>query len=146
MPVFKLLFLLFLTVPLAELYFLMQVGGVIGPLPTVLLCVFTAALGAILFRIQGIQTLLRAQQKLQRGELPADDVLGGLILLLCGLFLLTPGFATDVAGFLCLVPALRKLMAIRLLGYISQHHSVRIHEKNSIIEGEFEQEEDKRLH
>jgi len=146
MPIFKLLLLLFLTVPLVEIYFLIQAGSLIGTLPTILLCIFTAALGAVLLRIQGIQTLLRAQQKLQNGEIPADDLLGGLILLLCGVCLLTPGFATDIAGFLCLVPALRNFMAMKLLRHIFQYHRIDIHERNIIIEDEFERQENRRLH
>ena len=67
---FKILFLLFLTVPLVEIYFLIQVGQEIGAFSTVLLCILTAALGAILLRIQGILTLMRAREKLQQGEIP----------------------------------------------------------------------------
>ncbi len=138
---FKILFLLFLTVPLAEIYFLIQVGEHIGALSTILLCILTAALGAILLRIQGILTLLRAQRKLQQGEIPADDLLEGLILLIAGALLLTPGFATDVIGFLCLIPALRSLLALKLLHRIFHSHSVNVREKNIVVEGEFWEED-----
>ena len=141
---FKILFLLFLTVPLVEIYFLIQIGEHIGALSTILLCILTAAIGAILLRIQGILTLLRAQRKLQQGEIPADDLLEGLILLISGVLLLTPGFATDVIGFLCLVPALRSLLALKLLHRIFQSHSVSVREKNIIVEGEFWEEDNNR--
>ena len=88
---FRILFLLFLTVPLVEIYFLIQIGQEFGALRTVLLCILTAALGAILLKIQGILTLLRAREKLRQGEIPADNLLEGLILLIAGVLLLTPG-------------------------------------------------------
>lgn len=138
---FRILFLLFLTVPLVEIYFLIQVGQEIGAFSTVLLCILTAALGAILLRIQGILTLLRAREKLQRGEIPADNLLEGLILLIAGVMLLTPGFVTDVIGFLCLVPSLRSRMALNML-----HRAFRedLRRRNIIVEGEFWEEDNHR--
>ena len=141
---FKILFLLFLTVPLIEIYFLIQVGQHIGALSTILLCILTAALGAILLRIQGLLTLLRAREKLQRGEIPADNLLEGLILLVAGVLLLTPGFVTDVIGFLCLVPSLRSLLALKML---HQAFDADIRRKNIVVEGEFwEEDNNRRLH
>ena len=141
---FKILFLLFLTVPLIEIYFLIQVGQHIGALSTILLCILTAALGAILLRIQGLLTLLRAREKLHQGEIPADHLLEGLILLIAGVLLLTPGFVTDVIGFLCLVPSLRSRLALKLL-HQAFHSGIR--EKTIIIEGEFREEDNhRRLH
>ena len=118
---FKLLFILFITVPLAELYVLIQVGGVIGILPTIALCILTAALGAGLLRLQGLQTLERVRQKLEQGELPAIELIAGAILLLSGMLLLTPGFITDCLGFLCLIPRLRLALAGAILKYHMQH-------------------------
>lgn len=138
---FKILFLLFLTVPLVEIYFLIQVGQEIGALSTVLLCILTAAIGTILLRIQGMLTLLRARDKLGRGEIPADNLLEGLILLIAGVMLLTPGFVTDAIGFLCLVPSLRSLLALKML---HQAFDARIREKNIIVEGEFWEEDNHR--
>lgn len=111
MPVFRYLLLLFLLVPLVEIYFLIKVGDVIGAGWTVFLVVFTAVLGAWLLRLQGLSTLNRVQQSLQRGELPAATMLEGLLLLLAGALLLTPGFVTDSIGFLLLVPPLRHAVA-----------------------------------
>lgn len=138
---FRILFLLFLTVPLVEIYFLIQVGQEIGAFSTVLLCILTAALGAILLRIQGILTLMNAREKLRQGEIPADNLLEGLILLIAGVLLLTPGFVTDVIGFLCLVPSLRSMMAQRML-----HQAFRddLRRRNIIVEGEFWEEDDHR--
>ncbi len=105
---FRILFLVFLLVPLVEIYLLIEVGGLIGALPTVFLVVFTAVLGAFLLRMQGLSTLARVQAALARGELPAMEILEGVVLLVAGALLLTPGFFTDTLGFLVLVPSIRR--------------------------------------
>lgn len=112
---FRLFFTLFLLVPLIEIYLLIQVGGIIGALPTVFLVVFTAVLGALLLRHQGLYTYARVQQSLARGELPTVAMLEGVVLLLCGALLLTPGFFTDTLGFLGLVPPFRKWLILKVL-------------------------------
>jgi UPF0716 protein FxsA len=81
-------------------------------LPTVLLVVLTAVVGATLARHQGLATLQRLQMTLARGELPAVELFEGVILLIGALLLLTPGFITDVAGFICLFPAARRVLAL----------------------------------
>ena len=138
---FRVLFLLFVTVPLIEIYFLIQVGQEIGALSTVLLCILTAALGAILLRIQGMLTLMNAREKLRRGELPADNLLEGLILLIAGVLLLTPGLVTDLVGFLCLGPSLRSLLALKMLHRAFQED---LRKRNIIVEGEFWEEDKQR--
>ncbi len=115
MNLFRLLLILFLTVPLLEIYLLIQVGSVIGALPTVFLVVFTAVVGAFLLRMQGFATMRRVQATLARGELPAIEMLEGLVLLISGALLLTPGFFTDIVGFLCLIPPLRRRLILWLL-------------------------------
>jgi UPF0716 protein FxsA len=107
---FQLLFLLFLAIPLVEIYLLIKVGGIIGPLPTVFLVVFTAVLGAWMLRIQGFSTLARVRTTLNQGGIPALEMLEGAVLLVSGALLLTPGFFTDTIGFLCLIPAIRRAM------------------------------------
>lgn len=104
----RILFFTFLAIPLIEIYLLIKVGNVIGAWPTVLLVVGTALLGAVLLRAQGLFTYQRVQQTLARGELPAVAMLEGLVLLVSGALLLTPGFFTDTIGFLLLVPPLRR--------------------------------------
>ena len=112
------LFLLFLAIPLLEIYFLILVGGWIGALPTVLLVILTAAAGATLARHQGLATLQRVQTMLARGELPAVELFEGVILLVGALLLLTPGFITDFAGFVCLFPATRRMLALWAMRHI----------------------------
>ncbi len=115
MSALQILFTVFLLVPLVEIYLLVQVGGLIGAGWTVFLVVFTAILGAWLVRIQGIATLGRVQATLQRGELPAIEMLEGLLILVAGALLLTPGFFTDGVGFIFLVPGLRRALVVPLL-------------------------------
>ncbi|MEZ5541476.1 MAG: FxsA family protein [Pseudomonadota bacterium] len=112
-------FLLFLAVPLVEIWLLIKVGGVIGALPTVALVVLTAVIGAALARAQGLATLQRLQAALGRGETPAIELLEGVLLLVGALLLLTPGFFTDALGFACLVPAVRRGLALWLLRRIT---------------------------
>jgi len=115
MGVFQLLLLLFVLVPLVEIYLLIQVGGVIGALPTIALVVLTAVLGAGLMRVQGLSTLARAQASLDRGEIPATELLEGVLILMAGAVLLTPGFVTDAIGFVLLVPPWRAALARHFL-------------------------------
>ncbi|MGD8956052.1 MAG: FxsA family protein [Chromatiaceae bacterium] len=111
-----LLFLLiFIGAPLIELYFLIEVGSVIGALPTIALSVFTAVLGGLLVRMQGFAILFRAQSQLANREVPAFELLEGALLLLVGFALMLPGFITDAVGFLLLIPPLRRWLILRWL-------------------------------
>jgi UPF0716 protein FxsA len=109
---FVILLALFFLVPLVEIYLLIEVGSIIGAFPTIFAVVFTAVLGAWLLRIQGFSTLRRVQQTAAQGGIPAIELLEGAMLLVAGALLLTPGFFTDAIGFLCLVPPLRRVMAL----------------------------------
>ncbi|VAX06153.1 FxsA protein [hydrothermal vent metagenome] len=107
--------LLFVGTPTLELYFMIQVGSEIGAFSTVVLVLFTAALGGTLVRMQGFSTALRVREAMARGEIPAVEMLGGALLLVCGVLLLLPGFVTDVIGFICLVPAFRHALVVWFL-------------------------------
>jgi UPF0716 protein FxsA len=111
MPVFVITLALFICMPLAELAVLLRIGTNIGVLPTIGLCLATAFVGAILVRLEGVQTLLRIQDQVRAGVLPAAEVLEGLALFVAGVMLLTPGFITDGIGFLALTPPLRRPLA-----------------------------------
>jgi UPF0716 protein FxsA len=139
-----LLFLLMLGLPTLELYLLIQVGGEIGALPAVFLVVFTAVLGSLLVRQQGLSTLRRVRQALDRNEVPALQMLEGAVLLVGGLLLLIPGFLTDFLGFLCLVPGLRRLLIVRLIarGQIVAETRTASSRDARVIEGEFRREND----
>lgn len=110
-----LLLLGFVAAPLIELYLLIEVGSVIGALPTIALSVLTALLGGALVRLQGFRVLFRAQASLEKREVPAFELLEGALLLLVGLALLLPGFVTDAIGFVLLIPPLRRRLILRWL-------------------------------
>lgn len=112
---FRILFLLFLLVPAIELYVLIKVGGVIGALPTILLTVFTAVLGAYLMRSQGVATMQRAQQSLLMGQPPQVEVIEGVMIFVGGVLLLIPGLVTDFIGFMFLIPPIRQAIVRSLL-------------------------------
>lgn len=90
---------LIITFPLLEIYVLIKAGNLIGAIPTIALVVFSAVLGTLLLRWQGFITLQRVRAAFARGELPAAELLDGLIVLICGVLLLIPGFLSDVTGF-----------------------------------------------
>lgn len=105
---FALLILIFLIVPIVEIYLFIQVGGVIGAPATIGIVLLTAVAGAWLFRAQGLSTLARARNSMAQGQVPAMELMEGVFLLLAGAFLLTPGFFTDALGFAFLIPPLRR--------------------------------------
>lgn len=109
------LFLIFIIVPIVEISILIQVGEQLGVLTTVALVILTAAIGASLVRSQGLQTLMAAQQKIQQGQQPAQEVVEGVMLAIAGVLLVTPGFATDILGLLVLTPITRRPIANYLL-------------------------------
>jgi UPF0716 protein FxsA len=127
-PVFALIFFI---VPLVEIYILIQVGQIIGALWTVFFVVFTAVIGVQLLKQQGLSTLSRAQRKLSTGEMPAEEMLEGFALVIAGAFLLTPGFFTDTAGFLLLLPPTRKAIIRRLSARMLASGSFTMHGKYS---------------
>lgn len=147
MKIVQIVFLFFLVVPFVEIYLLLQLGGLVGVLPTVLLVVFTAVLGAWLLRRQGFATLQRFQTSLAKGEIPAYEMIEGPILLVGGALLLTPGFFTDAMGFACLIPQARRKVA----KYVIEKNLINMQagspfqgtqkNQNNVIEGEFKKEE-----
>jgi len=103
---------IFVVVPLIELYFMLEVGEVFGAFNTVFLVVLTAVIGGVLVRQQGFSTMMRMRETAARGEPPALEMLESGVLLLCGIMLLLPGFITDALGFLLLIPPLRKAFVL----------------------------------
>ena len=108
---FRIFLILFITIPLVEIAILINIGKIIGAGYTIALVIGTAFLGVSLLRIQGISTLAKVQANIKKGQLPATELIEGLILLISGVLLLTPGFFTDMLGFLMLVPILRQRLA-----------------------------------
>ncbi len=145
MKIFQILFLVVLIIPFAEIYLLLEVGGIIGALPTIFLVVFTAVLGSWLLKQQGFATFKRFQDCLRQGEIPAYEMIEGPIILVGGALLLTPGFITDIFGFACLIPQLRRKIA----QYVIENHLVQMSgqfregkgAQKNVLEGEFRREE-----
>lgn len=146
---FRIFFILFLTVPLVEIYFLIKVAGIISAGWTIFAIVATAVIGAGLLRIQGASTLLRAQANMMKGALPAMEVMEGFALALSGVLLLTPGFFTDTLGFLLLIPPVRRWLISRKLQdmtFTQRSHASRGRSDSTIIEGEIvDNDDDPRL-
>ena len=101
------LFLAFTIIPIIEIYLLIEIGSMFGALTAVTLVILTGFLGAFLARMQGLQTLYRIQESLREGRMPSGELMDALLIIIAGLVLLTPGFLTDSAGFLLLIPATR---------------------------------------
>jgi UPF0716 protein FxsA len=104
------LLLLFIVVPAVELALLIEIGRHIGTLPTLGLIVVTGVLGASLTRRQGVSVWRKAREELRGGSVPTGHLADGIIILIAGALLITPGVLTDAFGFLCLVPAFRSLI------------------------------------
>jgi len=117
----KYFFALFILLPLAELYLLIEVGSGIGGLSTIALCLLTAAIGGMLVRLQGMQTLMQAKQLMDAGQPPAEQMLHGIMIAASGLMLFLPGFITDVIGFMLLIPFFRNLLGHWFVGSMVIH-------------------------
>jgi UPF0716 protein FxsA len=112
--------ILFIVIPLIELYVIIAVGEEIGAFWTVMLVLLTAFIGVNLLRMQGMSTLMRAQNSMTQGQIPAMEMMEGVALAVAGVLLITPGFITDTIGFLCLFPASRQA----IIRYIMTRSSV----------------------
>ncbi|MDD9983600.1 MAG: FxsA family protein [Gammaproteobacteria bacterium] len=143
MNVLHLLFLLFIAVPIVEIYLLLEVGGVIGAIPTIGLVVLTAVAGAALVRAQGFSTIMQVRRSMEAGEIPAVAIIEGIFLLVAGALLLTPGFLTDAVGFGCLIPPLRRALILRFIEMrvIRARHPGPAPRHGHVIEGEFKRED-----
>ncbi|MDM8526861.1 FxsA family protein [Anaerolineales bacterium HSG24] len=112
------LLLLFIIVPMLELVLLIELGQWVGTLPTLGLIMVTGVVGAFLAKRQGIAVLKRIQTDTQTGRLPAESIFDGVMILVAGAFLMTPGILTDSFGFLCLFPptrqAIKKLIWVQI--------------------------------
>lgn len=101
------LFLLFTVIPLVELYILIKIGQWIGALWTIAIVLVTGALGAYLARMQGSSVWLQVQRKMEAGLFPGDEMIDGLLIVVAGALLITPGILTDLFGFTVLFPITR---------------------------------------
>jgi UPF0716 protein FxsA len=116
---FQLLFVLFIIIPIIEITVIIQVGDLLGLWPTVAIVILSAWLGAKYVRQQGLATLQSVQTKMAQGEMPSGEIVTGLMLLVAGVLLVTPGFVTDIFGLSLLIPAVRKSIAAQAQKYIN---------------------------
>jgi len=147
------LFPIFVIMTLLEIYVLVSVGESIGGFSTVLLVVITALIGSTLLKQQGWSTMAKAQESMARGQTPAFEMLEGVVILISGVLLLTPGFITDALGLLGLMPWSRTYFIDQILSknaekVFTQKNTIFIHrsssnpnkpnkDKKDTIEGEF---------
>jgi UPF0716 protein FxsA len=110
------LFLAFTLIPILELYLLIEVGSYLGALNTIIIVIVTGVVGAYLARLQGFQTMNRIRESFNRGEMPTEGLIDAVLILLAGIVLLTPGFLTDIAGLLILVPQTRSRFKRWIMG------------------------------
>lgn len=132
-----LIFLLFL--PLIEIALFVSVGGEIGALNTIFLCVAAGVAGSLLVQYQGLKTTLSLRQSLDRGEMPVAEMFDGICKFMAGILLILPGFFTDAVALLLLVPVLRGGLRHYLARYFTGEPIInaRSHAKSDILEGEF---------
>ncbi len=145
----RVLLLIFIIVPIVEMWLLLQVGGVIGAVPTIAAVLLTAMVGLALLRRQGLSTVLRVNQRMASGELPAQEMLEGIVLAVSGALLLTPGFFTDALGFAGLTPLLRQWLVARLVarvkvfdGNVGAGAGFRDEKSHKTLEGEYWREDE----
>lgn len=118
------LFLLFTLVPLVELWLLVRIAHETSLLFTIVLVLTTGIVGAALARWQGFRTMVRIQDELGAGRMPADAMIDGVLILVAGLLLVTPGVLTDGVGFALLIPPLRTLIKRGVAAWIRRNFRV----------------------
>jgi UPF0716 protein FxsA len=129
---FKLL-MIFILVPLIELYFLLEISQFIGVFTTVLVIIFTGAAGVSIAKRQGYQVVNNIRSTLNAGKMPTDDLISALLILIGGVTLLTPGFLTDITGFLLILPGSRDLIGSFVKKYFLKYvkeNKVEVHYGN----------------
>ena len=127
------LLLLILFVPLIEIYLFIQIGGQIGAFNTILIILLTAVVGIYFVRLQGLNTLRSGVTQLYNNQIPIYEMMSGATLAFAALLLIIPGFATDVIGFLLILPITRSL----IFKYLCKKYK-KEKVKDDLIEGEYE--------
>lgn len=138
------LLVIFILIPLIELYFLIEVGSAVGALSMVLWIVLGALAGILLMRHQGLMTMQQAQVAMAKGESVDTALMEGVFIFLGGLLLFLPGLITDAIGILFLLPFVRQaLIRQAVKGMAQRHHSQRGHRGPQVFEGEWQPAETK---
>ena len=127
------LLLIILFVPLLEIYLFIEIGGQIGAFNTILIILLTAIVGIYFVRLQGLSTLKSGVTQIYQNQIPVYEMMSGAALAVAAVLLIVPGFATDVVGFLLILPLTRNLI-FKFLGKKYKKKGI----KDDLIEGEYE--------
>tara|TARA_B100001057_G_scaffold432609_1_gene460864 strand:- start:146 stop:571 length:426 start_codon:yes stop_codon:yes gene_type:complete len=123
-----------ILIPILEIYLFIKIGSQIGAFNTILLIFFTAIVGVYYARYEGMNTLKSGLSQMMKNELPSHELISGAAIAFAALLLIIPGFATDIIGFLLILPITRKL----IFGKINYKIKKKDEKKNNFIDGEFE--------
>ena len=118
MKIFGILLSMFIVIPVLEFAILIEIGRRLGTIDTLLLIFGTGILGAYLARLEGFRILYRIQRDIASGKIPNEQLFDGLLVLIAGLVLITPGLLTDIVGLLLLFPPTRYPIKVFLRGFI----------------------------
>ena len=127
-----------ILIPIVEIYLFIKIGSQIGALNTIILIFLTAIIGVYYAKYEGINTIRSSVTQIIKNQIPAFELISGAAIAFAAVLLILPGFATDIVGFLLILPITRKLM----LGRLNKKFERKNKEGNDFIEGEFEDIED----
>ena len=127
-----------ILIPVVEIYLFIKIGSEIGAITTILLIFMTAIIGVYYAKYEGLNTLRSGFAQLSKNQTPAYEVLSGAAIAIAAIFLIIPGFATDIFGFLLIFPMSRKLIFSKFKNKIKKKEDL----KKDFIEGDFEDIED----
>ena len=128
---------LFILIPIIEISLFIEIGSIIGSFYTIILIFITAIVGVFFVRQQGISTFQKLTSQLQNLETPVQTMFEGLVILISGILLITPGFFTDALGFLGLIPFSRIIFIKLVASYILSRYGKQSNQNKNTIEGEF---------
>lgn len=114
-------FIIFIFIPIIEIIIFISVGSSIGIINTIAIILITAVVGIFFIRKQGLHLLFNAQHKLSQGNMPTEEIKGGIFLLISGLLLITPGFFTDIIGFAIFLKPIQKFIVMKARNYFQSH-------------------------
>ena len=129
--------ILFILIPIIEISLFIEIGSIIGSFYTIILIFITAIVGVFFVRQQGISTFQKLTFQLQNLETPVQTMFEGLVILISGILLITPGFFTDALGFLGLIPFTRIIFIKLVASYILSRYGKQSNQNKNTIEGEF---------
>jgi len=127
-----------ILIPVVEIYLFIKIGSQIGAFTTIFLVFFTAVVGVYYARYEGVNTLKSGMTQIIKNQIPAHELISGAAIAFAAVLLIIPGFATDLIGFLLIIPITRRL----ILGRLNKKFEKRETKKSNFIEGEFEDIED----